>query len=84
MAGASIVRGVLIYGDFLGGLFPIAILPCRSGFIDSSRPVRPRRGEDDKGRDCLVLGRDGRPSTAGTQYWSMRQILVLEQVKAKN
>ncbi|PUU82558.1 hypothetical protein B9Z19DRAFT_1120597 [Tuber borchii] len=23
---------------------------------DSSHPVRPRRGEDDKGRDCLVLG----------------------------
>jgi len=25
-----------------------------------SRPVRPRRGEDDKGRDSLVLERDGR------------------------
>ena len=27
----------------------------------SSRPVRPRRGEDDEGRDSLVLGRDGLP-----------------------
>jgi len=53
---------------------------------DSSRPVRPRWGEDDKGRDCLYLGRDGlpcghpgrggRPSTVSTQYWSMRQILL--------
>ena len=84
MAGVSIVRGVLIYGDFWVVMFPIAILPRRSGFIDSSCLVRSRRGEDDKGRDCLVLGRDGRPSTAGTQYWSMRQILVLKQVKAKN
>ena len=35
----------------------------------SSRPVRPRRGEDDEGRDSLVLGRDGlpwrRPSRGG-------------------
>ena len=29
-----------------------------------SRPVRPRRGEDDNGRDSLVFGRGGRPSTA--------------------
>ncbi|PUU78322.1 hypothetical protein B9Z19DRAFT_1126897 [Tuber borchii] len=36
------------------------------GRSDLSGPVRPRRGEDDKGRDCLVLdGVDGRrrPST---------------------
>jgi len=54
----------------------------------SSRPVRPRRGGDDKGRDCLVLGwdgltwrrsgRGGRPSTTDAQNWPMGQILVLK------
>ena len=31
---------------------------------NSSRPVRPRRGEDDEGRDWLIHGRGGRSSTA--------------------
>ena len=44
---------------------------------NSSRPVRPRRGEDDKGRD-------GRPSTKDAQNWLMRQILVLKLVKVGN
>ncbi|PUU72163.1 hypothetical protein B9Z19DRAFT_1138931 [Tuber borchii] len=42
---------------------------------DLSRPVRPRRGEDDKGRDCLVLdGVDGRrrPSTTDAQNCGAR------------
>ena len=50
-------------------------------FTSSSPPVRPRWGEDDKGRDGLPWrspGRGGRPSTTSTQYWSMRQILVLK------
>ena len=52
---------------------------------DTSCPVRPRQGEDDKGRDHLVLGQadflspildgvDRRPSAADTQGESMRQI----------
>ena len=50
----------------------------------SSRPVCPRWDEDDKGRDCLILGRDGvpwrrprRPSATDTQKCAMGQILVL-------
>ena len=42
---------------------------------DSSLPS-VQDGEDDKERDCLILGQGGRPSTTGTQYWSMRQIPV--------
>ena len=54
----------------------------------SSHPVRPRRGEDDEGRDSLILGQDGlpwrrprqggRPSTTDAQNWPMGQILVLK------
>ena len=49
----------------------------------SSRRVRPRRDEDDKGRDRLPWRSPrwgGRPSTTDVQNWSIRQILVLASV----
>jgi len=44
-----------------GDQIPSATVPVlNQNLSDSSRPVRPRRGQDDKGRECLVFGRTGR------------------------